>query len=321
MANLQLTNDLITDALFRAGEPTDGTSDFQPQVLPYINRGYQIIWNGGSELDPEVNETWWWLLATSPGTITLEPKSDAGNVVVTNNSQTIQFTTGPTGSRAGWFFKTNDHADTFIISSHSAGATTATLDSVYTGDTSTAAAYKIFKADYTLATDILHLISPMRVYRDVRREIEGSELISLERDFPLARIQGGVPRRFAHTGEQRVRFSHYGLATAGDLVRVDYDYMAKPPLLTTGATDAPVVPTQYRYILGDYVAYRLLMDKEDSKAEAVGLEARQGVRAMAIENRRRLTLFDRRVGHIAPRPRDLPRHRVPLRTETGLIIG
>ena len=321
MANLQLTNDLITDALFRSGEPTDGTSDFQSRVLPYINRGYQIIWNGGSELDPQVNETWWWLLATTPGTITLEPKSDAGNAVVTNNSQTIEFTTGPTGSRAGWFFRTDDNPDIFRISSHVAGATTATLDSVYTGDTATAAGYKIFKAQYNLATDVLHLISPMRVYRDNRREIGGSELSSLERDFPLSNIQGGVPRRFAHTGEQEVRFSHYGLATAGDRIRVDYDYMIKPALLTTGGTDAPVIPTQYRYILGDYVAFRLLMDKDDSKAEAVGLEARQGIRAMAIENRRRLALFDRQVGHIAPRPRDLPRNRFLLRTEAGLIVG
>lgn len=321
MANLQLTNDLLTDALFRAGEKTDGTSDFQSQILSYINRGYQIIWNGGSELDPTTNETWWWLLATAPGTITLEPKSDVGNAVLTNNSQTIEFTIGPSGSREGWFFKADDHADIFRISAHVAGATTATLDSVYTGDTATAASYKIFKAEYSLATDVMHLVSPMRAYQDSRREIAGSELSSLERDYPLADIQGGVPRRFAHVGEQSIRFSHYGLATVGDRIRVDYDYMAKPPLLTTGAADAPVIPTQYRYILGDYVAFRLLTDKDDSKAESVGLEARQGIKAMAIENRRRLTLFDRQIGQITPRLGDLPRHHAPLRTETGLIIG
>lgn len=111
------------------------------------------------------------------------------------------------------------------------------------------------------------------------------------------------------------------MATAGDFVRLDYDYLRIPPLLTTGATDAPLIPQQYRHILSDYVAFRLAQDKDDSKAESFGLEARQAIQAMSKEHRRRMSLVGRKMGAILPRQRDLHRNRGPLRTQAGLIIG
>ena len=44
--------DLKNDVLFRTGEATDGTSDFDAAALQYLNRAWQIVWEGGHELDP-----------------------------------------------------------------------------------------------------------------------------------------------------------------------------------------------------------------------------------------------------------------------------
>ena len=56
-STLQIRN----DALFRAGEKTDGTSDLDAQSLIYLNRAYRALYMGGNEFDPSINEIWWWL--------------------------------------------------------------------------------------------------------------------------------------------------------------------------------------------------------------------------------------------------------------------
>lgn len=320
MSNYQYSQDLLNDALFRAGEPIDGTSDFQTKALDYLNRAYQAIWMGGAELDPTLNEDWEWLKSSTPGVITLEPM-ETGTVSVQNGNQVIGFASAPTSSRVGWFFRIENGADVFRIDTHTAGQQLAALDSIYTGATAAAATYTLYKLEYTLATDVLRLLSPMRIYRENRQKVYGCSLTALENTYPLTNLQTGAPRLFAQIGEQKVRFSHAGGTEAGDYFRVDYDYLQKPAALTNSAVEEPLLPLARRRILADFVTYWLMLDKNDDRADTEGLTAKAGLKAMAAENRHRMASYTSNFGAIITRPADLPQNLDVVRTESGLIIG
>jgi len=326
VANLRTSADLIDDVLFRAGEPTDGTSDFNAVALIYLNRAYSILWMGGGEFAPNIQEDWWWLRKSTPGILTIQPGIDNTTTVsVTRGSTSITFSAAPTppidaSLASGWFFHVDDHADVFRISTHTSGSTSATLDSVYTGTTATGKSYSLYKLEYALATDVLKVVSPMRVYQDNRSEIDGVALPALERDYPLNNIQAGVPRQFAFVGERKIRFSHKGSSVSGTLIRSEYDYLRRPGDLTD-ATGEPLVPMQYRKTLADLALFYLHSDKNDDRAAGVGTMARSGIIAMARENRQRQAAMSREMGAILPRQQYLPKNAAPLRTESGLIIG
>ena len=64
------------------------------------------------------------------------------------------------------------------------------------------------------------------------------------------------------------------------------------------------------------------MDKNDNRADATGLAAKNGLKAMAVENRHKLGAIGRgAIGSIHPRQDELARLKGPLRTSSGLIIG
>lgn len=317
MANLQYSSDIINDALFRAGEPTDGTSDFDSVALIYLNRAYRAMWMGGTEFDPTLHEDWWWL--HTEASLILNPSITTGTVSVTNNDTAITFSSAPAASVAGYHFKTNAHADVFKISAHTAGNTAATLDSVYTGDTAGTANYRLMQLEYSLASDCLKVISPMRVYQDSRYDVTGQDLREMEREWPLNLIEAGAPERFGMVNETTVRFNRYG-SSEGDLIRVDYDYMRRPDALTDSGSEEPLVPLTYRHVLADMTLYFLMMDKDDTRAAPIGLQAKSGLKAMSNENRSRWAYMGE-PGQIYPRQSNIGKLKGPLRTESGIIIG
>lgn len=325
MANFQYTSDLKADALFRAGEPTDGSSDWDARVLEYLNRAYRILRDGGSELDPMVREDWWWLRKSPPGVLTLQPTITTGSVTTTNNSTSITFSSAPAASVANYFFKIDSDSDVFRVATHTAASTAATLDSVYTGSTGAGKAFHLLKLEYDLASDVLRLIAPMRVYRPTPLglrdyKIHGISLNELEEDYPLPLIEPGIPDLFAHVGETKVRFNRYGGLTSTELIRVEYDYLYKPADLANTALEEPVVPLDRRQILADIALVFLFADKDDSRATAMLTIAQRGLYAMAAENRHKHATQSDHTGKIRPRCPRIVR-RGPLRTSSGLIIG
>ena len=320
MANYTTGADLKADILFRANEPTDGTSDFDSAALQYLNRACQGIWSGGSELDPETMEVWWWLRKDDQGVLTLDPVTDTGTISVTNNSTTITFSSAPAASQAGFHFKVDGHADVFIISAHTATEAGATLNTVYTGNTDATAAFKAMHLDYDLANDLLYLTSPFLAHQDNQDQIPIIPLDTLRTKFPLRNISHGVPKNAAMIGEKKARFSHYGGLKSTDLIKVDYEYLAEPSDLADDATE-PLVPRQYRRILADWACSFVLADKDDEKASAYLRIASSGLKAMSRENRKRMFLAagNENFGKIRARQRDMLSG--PLRTESGLIIG
>lgn len=321
MSNYRYSADLLTDLLFRCSEPTDASSDFQEAALRYLNRAYQSLCMGGAELDPSIQEDWWWLRKSPPGVLTLYPVKTTGTVSVTNANTGATFSTDP-GSVAGWFLSVTDApGDIFRISSIAAGV--AVLDSVYTGATNPTANYRLMKLEYDVASDVLRLISPMRAYRsDYRYEILGVDLSAMDRDDPLGLVEPGLPDRFAMVDENTLRFNRAGGTASTDLIRVEYDYIARPDDLTNSASEEPVVPRQWRKILSDWAAWWLFVDKNDDRADAMGLAAKNTLRAMALENKHRLGSVGRgAIGRIVPRQDQYDRQRGPLRTSSGLILG
>lgn len=307
MANYQFSSDLVNDVLFRAGEPTDGTSDFEAPALQYVNRAYQAIWMGGIEIAPEVNEPWWWLFKEA--NFVTELPISAGTVSVTQNSASITFSSPPAASVVGFWFKVTGTNEIYKVSAHTGGAGAATLDSIYLGATDGAAAYTLFKTDYTLAADVLRLVTPMRLgqtnasgssYTRPGRnyQILGVSNRELDEIAPLSLASAAIPKLFAQTGEAVVRVDSY----SSTRIRVDYQYMQRPADLTDSGSEEPVIPRQYRRLIADVAVMFLMIDKNDDRARAVAALARTGLLGMAQENRVRLQVYGPRVRELAPKP-------------------
>ena len=326
MANLTTNADILDESLDQVGELTDGNSDYESNALIYYNRVFQMLAAGGVALNPVVNEDWWWLRKHPPGSLVLQPKITTGTLSVTKEGVSITFSSAPAASVAGWFLKVDTHVDIFRITAHTGGATGATIDVGYTGDTSATAAYKIFKLEYDLATDVFRAISPMRVFRGQFAatkpgEIDGMDLRALESQYPLKVVAEGVPAAWAIIQESsatpKVRFSHY----ADALSRVEYDYLFVPSDLADDG-NSPIVPRLYRHILVDGTAYFLAILKNDTKADTFGLLMRNGIAAMATENRQKTASIGRSYGKIFPRA-DLmsaPHTGRRFRTESGMLL-
>lgn len=322
MANYATAADLIDDILFRSGEANDGTSDFEAEALQLLNRAYREMYEGGMAFANDIQEDWLWLKKDPPGNLTITPVYDTGTVSVTKNSVTATLSAASADSRAGYFFRVEGHPDVFRVSAHTAGTTTLTLDSVYTGTTNAAATYKLMKLEYDLPSDVLRITSPMRVQASERMKIEGVLLNNLEQDWPLQDVESGVPTVFAPVTETKVRFNRYGNSdVAGVFYRVEFDYLFRPADLTNDAASIPVVPLQWRHILSDMALTYLYTSKNDDRLQIVGAAAKSGLAAMANENRKRLQSMSRRFGKMRVRQDQLESNQRPLRTETGLIIG
>lgn len=301
MANLKFSSEILDDILLRAGELTDGTSDFEGQGLIYLNRAAKALYRGGGEIDRELHEDWIWQKLT--GTLVLEPKITAGTVTVTRNSNIITFSSPPAASVAGWFFKTDQHADWFKILSHTGAAASATLDSVFTGQDGTGIAYKVIKLEYDLASDFMRPFAPFYMsvlpqqfpFEDYK--ISGIELTELKATYPMTLVVEGAPAAFAMVGQRKVRFSGYPL----DLLRVEYDYIYLPADLTNSGAEEPIIPYEDRHILSDLALFFLLDELESARASGIGELAKSGVRAMAKANRKRMLQIGRGFAKIYPR--------------------
>lgn len=321
MANYQFTSDLIADVLFRSGEPSTG-SDFAAVALIYINRAYQAIYLGGGEISQDLNEDFWWAKKQPPGTLTLLPNI-TGRLACTNGSASITFSAVIPSSVVGYHIRIDGHPDVFRIATHTGGTAAATLDSVFTGSTNANVNFTLMKLEYDLPADCIRVCSPMRIYQGAESEVDGVELSSLERDYPVSQIQAGPPTQFAHTTETKLRFNKSGppAGTTPNSIRVEFDYIARPADLTTpGTSEEPIVPRHYRKVIADTALTFLFIDKNDDRAGPVSGIAKKGIQGMVAEQRSRMINYSRSTGLIQPRS-SRNRNRFPLRTESGFIIG
>ncbi len=294
MANFQYTQDIKKYILFKAGEKTDGTSDFDTKAIEYINAAYRKIWTGGGEFDVDINEDWIWLKARS--TLTLQPEITTGTISVTNNSTTATLSASQATDVASYYLRITGDEDIFRISTHGGATDALVLDSVYTGTTSTAASYTLFKLDYAFASDTIDILSPMITTRenDNDNKIEGVTIAKLP---SLKYVSAGVPNRFAYLDDNNIRFDKY----ADSLMRIDYWYKKRPADLTDSGTEEPEIPLRHRHVLGNVALWDLLLDINDDRAETVGLSVKNGLIAMSRENQARIAMIGGTYGQILPR--------------------
>ena len=322
MANLTTTDDLQRDVLDRGDEVTDGSSEYHGKVLEYLNRQQQSIALGGCEIAPELRDDWWWLQAYPPGILTLVSPITTGTVAVTQNSTAITLSVAPAASVAGYGFRVTSDQTVYRIATHTAGQQPATLDSVYVGSTDAVAAYTLLKQDYTLANDVLRLTGPMRCTvsneNDDPYKIYSMARDEIELEYPPLEMLTGVPEVFAVIAQATnvsgsstawtVRFNRGGRTTGQ--TRVEYEYLRLPPFLVGGGTEEPLIPLPYRHVLADAALYLLFVQKNDARADTVGLSAKAGLQAMAREHRTRLARGSELMGQLRPRSTETRRRRL-----------
>lgn len=300
MTTYSNTRELKQDVLFRASEPIDGSSDWETKVIDYLNRVYRTICAGASEFLPEYVEDWWWM--RGQGVFLLEPAYVAGTVTVVQGSDAISFSTSPAISLVGRRLRVTDETDVPLIATHVAATNVATLDTVWTGNSVTQS-FKAMLVDYSLPVTVQALISPIVIFQRPE-QISGMSPERMDLEWPLARLDTGIPQAFALQNENQVRFSHGG-SDVGFQHRLEYRYRAQVVDLTDSVMSIPLVPSQWRHLLADMALTYVLIDKNDDRSNAVALGARTGLAAMLKDNRRRNTKIDAKSGHIRTRPTNI----------------
>lgn len=153
MSFLKSTSDLKNEVLTICGELTDGSSQFESDVIRYLNDLYQGVLAGGNEFGIEVAENWVWAQAKKPIVLSLVP-AEEGEATLTNGSRNGTFSSAPTESLVGRYFRVDARADIYRISSHAAGDTAFSLDQEYLQD-SGVLNFMAFKFDYDLVDDTI----------------------------------------------------------------------------------------------------------------------------------------------------------------------
>jgi hypothetical protein len=324
MAGFTTTDDLVTQALWLAGEPTNGQSDYQAQALIWMQLCYDTLLNGGTLGTTNIAQSaglyehlvdipttdWKWLRKFPPFAFNTTPAilgsgADVsqsggpppimiGTVLVTNGSPTITFSIAPPVSVAAWRLKLIDQAPGVPnppitiprIVSHVANATTATLDAPWPQETQTASNFALFQAEYPLPSDFVRFCeSPM--------------------------VQGGWsglnPPRLA-IGDSEQVFDYWPLTefnqgppTAAARVttntimlnrwdtpsyRIEFSYIYQPDPLAINIQQEPVVPLRFRNILALGSAMLMAHDKVDSRTGSLSSQFREVLTQLGQEYRK-----------------------------------
>lgn len=266
--------DLKRGSLQRAGEPTDGSSQYDAVAMKYINQIHFNIISGANEFDVDCGEPWAWARAKTPLILTLQPTYTTGTVSVANGSTAGTFSTPPILSAVGQYLKIDDtnNPELYRIIAHTASASSFTLDGPYNGSTNATAHFFVKWIVYELGSQdkFLRLVEPMRVYfmtwdEDRNYQIYGLDANSFNRDYPLSVLVGGVPTRFMtfinDAGNLAVRMNE----TVGQKMRAELDYIPEPDEITDSDSSIPLIPRPYRSVL-EYGATTMLMaDKADAR--------------------------------------------------------
>ncbi|MHA2380604.1 MAG: hypothetical protein ACXADS_15110 [Candidatus Thorarchaeota archaeon] len=294
MANFDTTADLKDYCLKKAGEPTDGSSDYDTEVLEFLNLMYFNVLAGGSEYNAEIGVPWVWAKSRNPGVLTFKPPYETGTVTLTNGSASGTFSTAPTGLGSfanSYQLKVADEAEFYIFQSHTADDTAFTLDGPYVGESGTKT-FRAFKTDYDLTADVIRLISPFRVYRRGYKQPAEVALIernAFDRDFPKPNgfIQG-VPTHatliYETNGTYTVRFNRW----MDEEIRIEYDYIPIPAALTADPDITPILPREDRICLAYGAIHMILEDKNDDKADRYYQLTQAKLGSMVLANQKQM---------------------------------
>jgi hypothetical protein len=156
MSQFRTTADILDEVLQEAGEPTNGNSPYETAVLVSANHAHHAIIAGGNIFNLTVDEPWVWARNRFPITLELQAAVTA-SFTGTADSTAITFSAAPTSSVEGWHLQANGKKTVYKITNHTAGSTTAQIDSGLietAGSTS-----RIFKLDYEITPSYFYVDS------------------------------------------------------------------------------------------------------------------------------------------------------------------
>lgn len=257
MATYEFGLDCLNDALFRASEPTDRTSDYDNAAKDYIQRVY---WDCYSYAP------WPWAKKYPPGVVDLAAEV-TGTADFTKDSTTVTLSAAISTSMTNRKIKADNEGVPYRVAAHTAGATTLTIDATYKEATASAVAFTIFQDEYQLVTGANGAIRPFGFwYRN--RPSQVFALISEEEQrasdgwlYTSANYIGSI----AMITENRFRIRPWPV----DAKTLEYDYAERQSVLDftgAGAGDTPAVPRDDRQVLSDWALFYLQTDKKDPDA-------------------------------------------------------
>lgn len=153
MGFLRNVNELKIEVLKKCGELTDGTSPYDADAVTYLNELHQSVIAGGNIFGFDVAEPWIWAQSKRPVVLNLTP-AVTGSATLTQSSRSGTFSSAPTISLAGRFFKVEGRSDYYKILAHTAASTAFTLDQPYLADSGTLN-YRAIKLDYDAFDDTI----------------------------------------------------------------------------------------------------------------------------------------------------------------------
>lgn len=318
MAQARSTKDLIKLALQHAGELNDGTSEFHQLALTYINRIYKDLFSGSNPLNTDIGERWVWARERIAKSLILEPEYTTGTVSLTNGSTAGTFSTPPSFSAADRYLKIESRPTYYRILTHVASASAFTIDANYVEVTGGTLAFKAIPIIVNLGSDICRLVEPMRIY-DVQSDsfflgdeategkIYSTDINTFRTDYPLKALKQGIPTRFAIIHESETELLVQFNAHPSKQVKVDFDWITFPTMLTDSDDSIPLVPFKFREVLSFGSAYYILKDKTDDKAETYLGLAQAGLLQMKKAETRQASDTDKNYGKLKPRQEQLDR--------------
>lgn len=181
-----------------------------------------------------------------------KPFFSNGTVAVTPDSTTITFSVAPTTSKTGYLFATDAFSEIYVISSHTANSTTATLSTPYTGTLQTAATFKVWTDSVVLPTDCRETVEVFHSFYN--KPMEGIGLQELRRrvsENPFVQARPEVYSTYDYVGDEdatRYRVMKIYPAIYPNSTTLSIDYVREVSPLDLDS-DEPVMPVEDRVVL------------------------------------------------------------------------
>lgn len=320
MAQTITTDDLKLYALWLAGEPTDGSSDYDALVLTHMQTVYDTLVNGGTIGVRDVAQAaglyehlvdipttdWYWLrkqppfaFVTTPAIlgvntgVTLNQGSTIGTATLTYGEATVTFSIAPAPSVTGWRLKLLQQAQGVPnppitvprIASHTAGATTAQLDTTWNQESQTVSNFVLFQAEYPMPADFVRFVEAWQVQggwgggNPPRLNVGSYEQVNDR--YPLTEYNQGPPSAAARLTSSLLMMNRWDTFS----YRIEGSYIFQPEPLTIEINQQPLVPLRFRHMLSIGAAMMVMQDKVDGRKNDLASEFREIIHHMGIEYR------------------------------------
>jgi hypothetical protein len=259
MTNYFYGQDILQDALFRAGERTDLTgtvSDYLTAAKRYVMRAYY---------DTLTEYPWPKSLSSPPGIInTLDKVTGTATFVKGSANVTLGATVAT--SLTGRKFYIDNEGVLYRVSAHTGGTDAVTLDATYKEDSGTGA-FTVYQDEYDLASDFLTIHSAHdRAFSDGQIDILPEQLLNDLRSYGIG-LEGWIVQEMAIIEGGKVRLRPWPTTSR----TIEYVYVKRPTTLSWDATSNDIpsfIDEEHRHLLSDYATAFLQKDKKQEDWES-----------------------------------------------------